>query len=368
MAAPTKVGGAKVELGIIEGYYGKPWSWQARRDQVSGLAPHGYGFYIYAPKADPYLRKRWQEPHPAEYTTALKDLAAHCAAHAVRFGVGLSPFEIYRDFGDEAKAALGRKLDELDALGVQDLGILFDDMRGDLPGVAKTQVEILHWIAGRTKASRIIACPTYYNDDVGLDIAFGRRPEGYLEEFGAALDPSIEVFWTGEETCSKEFSPGHLRRVAGQLRRKPFLWDNYPVNDGPRMSPYLYIRPFTGRPASIAPHIAAHAVNPALQPALTRIPAISLAESYRLGEDYQYLAAFQKAAAEVMGPELGAMLQRHIGVMNDTGLDALADDVKARLRDRYAPHADVPAAQEILDWLDGAWRITREMMEAEMYG
>lgn len=356
---------AKVELGIIEGYYGKPWSWSARREQVSALAPHGYGFYIYAPKADAYLRKRWQEPHPTEFKSELKALAAHCRDLGVRFGVGLSPFEIYRDFGDEARAALGRKLDELDELGVQDLGVLFDDMRGDLPGLAATQVEILHWIAGRTKADRIIACPTYYSDDVGLEVAFGRKPDGYLEEFGAALDSSIQVFWTGEEVCSREYSPGHLARVTGQLKRKPFLWDNYPVNDGPRMSPYLYIRAFTGRPASMAQHLSAHAVNPALQPVLTRIPAISLAESYRLGEAYEYGAAFRRAAAEVLGPDMGRMIERHIGLMNDTGLDRIAPDVAGRLRDRYAPFADHLGGREVLDWLDGTWRMTREMMEAE---
>ena len=353
-----------VELGIIEGYYGKPWSWQARRDQVTALKPHGYGFYIYAPKADPYLRKRWQEDHPAEMTAALRDLAAHCAEQGVRFGVGLSPFEIYRDFGDEAKAVLGRKLAQLDDLGVQDLGILFDDMRGDLPGLARTQVEILHWIAGRTRASRIIACPTYYSDDIQLDTGYGRRPEGYLEDFGAALDPAIEAFWTGEEVCSREYSPGHLARVAGQLGRKPFLWDNYPVNDGPRMSPYLYIRAFTGRPASLAPHLAAHAVNPALQPVLTRIPAISLAESYRLGEAYEYGAAFQRAALEVLGPELAPLVQRHLGLFNDTGLERLQPDVADRLRARYQPF-DHPGAWEILAWLNGDYRITREMMEED---
>ena len=49
-----------VELGVIEGYYGKPWSWDARRDVVARLAPHGYGFFHYAPKSDPILRRRWQ--------------------------------------------------------------------------------------------------------------------------------------------------------------------------------------------------------------------------------------------------------------------------------------------------------------------
>src|SRR5690606_279775 len=53
-----------VEFGLIEGFYGRPWSWEERAGTIETLAPHGYRFYLYAPKADPYLRKRWKEPHP----------------------------------------------------------------------------------------------------------------------------------------------------------------------------------------------------------------------------------------------------------------------------------------------------------------
>jgi hyaluronoglucosaminidase len=79
-------------------------------------------------------------------------------------------------------------------------------------------------------------CPTYYSDDRMLDIVFGERPSGYLEELGRRLDPAVGVYWTGEEICCREFGCGHLARVAHALQRKPTLWDNYPVNDGPRMS------------------------------------------------------------------------------------------------------------------------------------
>ena len=352
-----------VELGLIEGYYGKPWTWAERADQAAFLAPHGYGFYMYAPKADPFLRRRWAEDHPAREAEALATFAAHCRKLGVRFGVGLSPFEIYRNFDGKAQDALAHKLAALDALGIQDLGILFDDMRGDLPDLAATQVRIVHWIAERTAATRVIVCPTYYSDAPELDRFFGRRPADYLEEFGAALDPAIEVFWTGEEVCSPEFSPGHLARVTDQLRRKPFLWDNYPVNDGPRMCTSLHVRAFTGRPAAIAPHIAAHAINPALQPVLTRIPALTLAESYRLGPDYQYGQAFLHAATEVAGPDLARRLHGHVGVLQDSGLDRLTDALP-RLRDIYAAF-DHPAAREVVAWLDGAYAVTAmEMAEA----
>ena len=354
---------ASVELGVIEGYYGKPWSWAERLDVVTRLTPHGFRFFIYAPKADPFLRRRWQEPHPPEAAAELKAFSAFCRQNGVRFGIGLSPYEIYRDFGAHAQAALAAKLAQLEALGLDDLAILFDDMRGDMPNLAAEQARIVHWIAKRTTANRIIVCPSSYTDDPILDRVFGLRPENYLEDLGAALDPAIEVFWTGEEVCSREFSPGHLERVSRQLRRKPFLWDNYPVNDGPLMSPFLHVRAFTGRPAGIAPHISAHAVNPALQPVLSQIPAISLAESYRLGDGYQYGAAFLKAAREVLGDDLALAVQRNTPQFQEFGLDRLTEENVSRMRARYESF-DHPAAREVLAWLDGGYRITSAEIEA----
>lgn len=352
------------ELGLIEGYYGLPWDWAARERVMRRLSTAGYRFFMYAPKADAFLRRRWREIHPDADLRALSAFSAACRDAGVRFGVGLSPFEAWRDFGAEAKAALSDKLACLDDLGVQDLGILFDDMRGDLPGLAGAQARIVHWIAGRTRASRIVFCPTYYSDDPALDMAFGQRPKGYLEDLGRALDPRIEVFWTGEEVCSRAYGVRHLERVGEQLRRRPFLWDNYPVNDGPRMSPFLYLRAVTGRPAQIGPRLAAHAVNPALQPELTLLPALTLPESYRLGEDYDYGAALAATAQELLGPELSDLVRRHLILLNDTGLDRMDPAVRDRLRGRYAT-IDHAAAREIVDWLDGKWVMTRDMMAGD---
>ncbi|HEY7851412.1 MAG TPA: beta-N-acetylglucosaminidase domain-containing protein [Caulobacteraceae bacterium] len=356
-------GGHEVELGLIEGFYGRPWTWAERTDTIAFLAGHGYGFYLYAPKADPFLRRRWREPHPAETLEGLKALSAHCAVNGVRFGVGLSPFEIYRAFDAAAKEDLAHKLVELAAAGVVDLAILFDDMRGDLPGLAQTQIEILHWIAERTTASRLILCPTYYSDDPVLDRVFGARPDGYLEALGAGLDPTIDIFWTGEEVCSRAYSVSHVGRVGEAMRRKPLIWDNYPVNDGPVMSQSLHLRAFTGRPAAMAGAIRGHAVNPASQAVLSRIPALSLAESYRDGEAYDYGAAFGRAAAQVLGPELARVVHGHLSMLQDSGLDRLDEAVQARLRARYKSF-DHPAAREVLAWLDEVWTITRADTEA----
>ena len=351
------------ELGIIEGFYGKPWSWDQREETMSFLAPHGYRFYMYAPKADPYLRRKWQEDYPASISSPLKDFSASCRASGVRFGVGVSPYEAYNDFNDTVRAALARKLSFLDDVGVSDLAILFDDMRGDTPDLAKRQIEMVHWALERTHASRVIVCPSYYSDDPVLDRVFGARPKRYVEDLGAGLDPKVEIFWTGEEVISRQFSPGYLARVSEQLGRKPMLWDNYPVNDGQRMSQYLHIRGFTGRPGSIAKSISAHGINPALQPTLFRIPALTLAASYELGDDYSYAEALRKAAVEVLGEELGALVREDLLTLQDVGLDRLGEKEKP-LRDRYA-NVDHAAAREIIAWLDGGYRITDEIVQTQ---
>jgi hyaluronoglucosaminidase len=349
--------------GIIEGFYGRPWSWEARAETMRLLAPHGYSFYLYAPKADPYLRRRWQEPYPSNMADNIAAFGSACRDQGVRFGIGLSPYEIYRSFDDRARTDLAAKLAFIDDAGADDLAILFDDMRGDIPGLADGQAEIVHWAAERTRASRVIVCPTYYSDDPVLDRVFGARPVDYLRRLGELLDPAIDIFWTGEEVCSREISTAHVQRVASQLRRKPFLWDNYPVNDGQRMSQYLHLRGFTGRPSDLLDHIAAHGVNPALQPTLTRIPALTLADRYRLGDAYEYGVAFHRAATEVVGAELAAMLRDDLLVLQDVGLDRLADKEPA-LRERYAG-VDHAAAREIIAWLDGEYRITDEIVHTQ---
>ena len=340
------------ELGVIEGYFGRPWSHADRKQVVTRLRDIGYSWFHYAPKADAFLRRRWREPHPSDAFAELVELSGHCRGLGMRFGVGLSPYELYRDFSGPGKADFVAKVRALDDIGVDDIAILFDDTRGDVPDLAAREADIVHTALADTRASRILMCPTYYSDDGMLDVVFGERPQGYLDELGRRLDPRVGVYWTGEEICAREHSVSHLARVAESLRRKPTLWDNYPVNDGPRMSRFLHLRGFTGRPSVIGPYLAAHAINPALQPHLSLIPAATLAASYRDGAAYAYMRAFREAARACAGDALASRLETDLHALQDRGIDDLGDD-RDRLRQRYAavPH---PMAVEVVRWLDGA--------------
>jgi hypothetical protein len=355
------------QLGVIEGFYGEPWSWGERADYANFLRKHGFSFYIYAPKGDPYMRKKWREPFPKAHEEKLAKLAGQCHSAGIEFGVGFSPYEIYLSpFDLEVKKQLQAKIDVFNRIGVDKFGILMDDMKGDLPGLAERQLEIINWIAARSSAKQLVFCPTYYSHDPVLEKLFGKMPEGYFEKLGG-LDKKVNMFWTGELVCSKSYSAEHLKPVSEKLGRKPLLWDNYPVNDGPRMCKFLHLRPVTGRPPAIANWVAGHAVNPMNQAALSKIVLLTLKASYEKGEAYDPVKAFRKAAGMVTCHDMAELLERDLPAFMDKGLDVLTADEKLSLKADYEPFLEVrendtaAAAREVSDWLSGRYTVTKDL-------
>ena len=51
--------------GVIEGFYGNPWSHANRMSQLAFYGKHKMNVYVYGPKDDPYHHSRWYEPYPA---------------------------------------------------------------------------------------------------------------------------------------------------------------------------------------------------------------------------------------------------------------------------------------------------------------
>jgi hypothetical protein len=131
------------------------------------------------------------------------------------------------------------------------------------------------------------------------------------------------------------------------------------------MSQYLHIRGTSGRdPSVIGDKISHHAINPALQPILGCIPALTLSRRYAAPLSYRYLAETQSAARHVCGDQLADMIIADLLTLQQSGLDRLSDPQRQRLYDRYAPMSH-PAAQEIVSWLNGGYAITGEMLQTQ---
>ena len=166
--------------GVIEGFFGQPWGWPARLSAIDFLRDYGFGFYIYAPKGDAYLRRKWREPMPRETLDQLARLGARCLDRGIDFGIGLTPFEIYQNYDGSARDCLRSKVLQINDTGADTLAILFDDMRGDVEGIAEMQARVIDEVCGMSTARRFIVCPTYYSYDPRLAREFGAPPQAYL--------------------------------------------------------------------------------------------------------------------------------------------------------------------------------------------
>lgn len=335
--------------GVIEGFFGREWSWADRASYATFLAENRFDFYIYAPKGDRYLRSLWNQDWPEATWRELHELRELYRQKKVAFGLGLSPFDVQQNYDEAAREALRRKTEKLNELDSDILCILFDDMSGDVENLATIQSDMAALIAGHSCARRHIVCPSYYSDDPVLEKVFGKAPHGYLRDLGRLLDPQLDIFWTGPLVCSTEYPREHLEEVAERLGRKPFLWDNYPVNDGAKKSKHLHLLPF--RQHQGAELIAGHAINPMNQPWLSRLPLLSFAASY--GEPYLPVGALREALqAAGCSSELAATLEADAAAFQELGLVEL--DIDALLR-TYRSLPSCPYRDEVVEWLEGKY-------------
>ncbi|MFT4768672.1 MAG: hyaluronoglucosaminidase [Glaciecola sp.] len=334
-------------LGVLEGFYGRPWSASSRLLMAEWLPAIGIDAYLYAPKADAYLRKAWQSPWPLPERAHLAAVAQRCGRNSLSFHVGLSPFELYRDYNRSARESLKAKVGEIIDLGVSGLAVLFDDMPGDLDSLGSRQAEICgdvqHWVADKAVALRV--CPTYYSDDPILDQIFGPRPDGYLKSLHDELDGAYEVFWTGPAVCSESISPLSLEVVSSECAGKIAIWDNYPVNDSRARSPHVYVEALSGRSPEIGGLIGSHWCNAMNQPALSLPALASLPTLY--GQQSTRFAEVCAAAG------LSEHLVQACVTLATQGLDQINPAKRAGLES--LAEVDSVAALELRDWLSGGY-------------
>ncbi len=190
--------------GVIEGFYGPPWSHDARLALVDFLADRDMNAYVYAPKGDPKHRDTWREPYDSAEAGRFRELAAHCQQVGVRFGFALSP-GLDIDYAAPAdRDALTGKLDPLLADGVDWIVLALDDIP-NRPGLASEQADLVGWLAGRL-AARVTLVPTEY---------VGTHPSAYLSVLGDELPDGVDVMWTGPTVCSPRIDAADARAPGG---------------------------------------------------------------------------------------------------------------------------------------------------------
>ena len=348
-------------VGVIEGFYGRPWPPQERIDTFPFLAANGYTAYLYAPKRDRWLREGWREEPGTDWHGELQRMVQAARDADLHVGVGLSPVDAGADpAGSRRQAAL--KARWLAGFGLDTLALLFDDMPVPGSNAALLQADLVRAAADASGIARVLMCPSWYSDDPALEREIGPMPEHYLHELGQRLDSDIGVFWTGAAICSPRHDRDSLERVAARLGRWPVLWDNYPVNDGPTMCRHLHLRAFEGRGSEVCEMTAGIFANPMNQCALSRLPLLTLPRNM-WQPDYDADRVTEAVMRELLPPSLAGRLLRDWRCFHHDGLDAIDAGRRETLAADYAG-IDHPAAQEVAQWLRGQTLVvTREGAE-----
>ncbi len=344
------------KTGVVEGFFGPQWQQDDRKSYAEFLSRYGGDFYIYAPKQDPHLRKEWRSTWDKAYQDKLSDLVTTFHSVGIKFGVGFSPFGLGTTLTVDDKKALSEKLEILNSLGVDILGLFFDDMPTNA-NLAKTQIEALQVIQ-ESFHQQIVFCPSYYTPDPILDKVFGQRPENYLQEIADGVPQGVSIAWTGPKVISPVIDEAHLIEVSELLKRKPFIWENLFANDGPRNCKFLKLKPFTGRDEKAFSHTEAFGFNLMNQAQLSKI--VYLASKYVL-EGHESDTSFERALTELCSKDFKSFILTNRELFLSVGLDNISADDKQRLLQQLTNMND-QGAKEIKDWLEDKYLVGSECL------
>lgn len=284
--------------GVIEGYYGPPYTHADRLWLLDKLGAWGMNRYVYAPKDDPLHREQWRTPYAAAALREFAELIEHGAAAGVEVGFAISPgLTIEYGRADDVRA-LQAKFRAFQDLGARFFSLALDDVpttllhHGDqqrFGSLAAAHVYLTHAVAEGLGDATLWLVPTDY---------VGVAPTDYLEQLGAELHGAIEVGWTGRTVVSPSITAAEAAARAATLRRKLLVWDNVPVADGP-MRPMLHLGPLVGRDADLAAHVSGIILNPMAQAHASAVALHTAAAYLRAPHAYDAEAAWQAAVAEL---------------------------------------------------------------------
>jgi hyaluronoglucosaminidase len=285
--------------GLIEGFYGPPWTHAERLDLIAFCGAEGFNMWVHAPKDDPYHRKLWREPYPEPQLEQLAELVGACDRHGVELAYSIAPGLDVCYSEDRELQTLISKCDQLRSVGVRTFQLLWDDIEHDLncardeeryggsikPSGAAQADFTNRFRAAYLGGAPLVVCPMGYA---------GVGPTPYREAFGGGLDDGTIVYWTGPDIVPKEITRAQLDGAARAFGHELLIWDNYPVNDFDPAR--LFLGPLRNREATLFEGRCAGLIaNAMLQAVPSKLALATVADYLRDPAGYDPDASFERA-------------------------------------------------------------------------
>eukprot|EP00066_Takifugu_rubripes_P029805 XP_011619071.1 PREDICTED: protein O-GlcNAcase-like isoform X2 [Takifugu rubripes] len=251
--------------GVVEGFYGRPWTMEQRTELFKREQKWGLNTYLYAPKDDYKHRMYWRDLYTAE-EAELRALMAAARQHGINFIYAISPGLDMTFSSSRDTSSLKRKLDQVKQFGCSSFALLFDDIESEMcPADKRAFSSFAHAQAVVTnevyqhleEPESFLFCPTDY---CAAYCTPNVSQSAYLKTVGEELLPGIDVLWTGPKVVSHKISVESIEEVSAVLRRAPVIWDNIHANDYDPQR--LFLGPYKDRSTELIPKLRGVLTNP----------------------------------------------------------------------------------------------------------
>ena len=259
------------QRGLVEGYYGNPYSEADRMGLLEMFGEMKMNVYIYGPKDDAYHKSKWREEYPADLGQKITEYVNVAKANKIEFMWAIHPGEDIQ-WNDTDRANIVNKLKAMCALGVRSFAVFWDDLWGDDGTHGDEQAELMNYIAAELRKAYpdvkpLTICPTQYNRGWANAI--------YLPALGDIMDSDINIMWTGNSVVDM-INDGDMTWINNQIKRKAYIWLNYPVSD--YCINHLLMGPTYGNDLNIADMLSGFVSNPMEYAEASKVSLFSIAD------------------------------------------------------------------------------------------
>ncbi len=296
--------GFALERGYGEFFYGKQWTHEERKEALRFMGETKMNFFMYSPKDDPYNRDKWRENYPDIFMKRLTETIKVAKDNHVTFSFAMNPGLSIKYSSKEDFDILMRKYDQARKAGAEHFSLQIDDI-----GNAVRHEEDAKVFKSPAEAHAFLINKVYdhlktWNLHKGYSICgqmyYIAKPDDYIYTMGEKVYPEIPQMWTGGDVVDDYISVDECYLIASGLKRKPFISDNYPVNDF--ATTRLFMGPLTGRPNDLVEHVYnGFLQNPMNQEEASKIGLATIADYIWNPYDYNPERSWKNAILLVGG-------------------------------------------------------------------
>jgi hyaluronoglucosaminidase len=300
--------------GVVEGFYGKPWTHEQRLRGLKNFGDFNMNTYFLAPKDVPWQRFNWRQPFESEFLNSTQELIEVGRLNAIDIVTCVSPGLSVKYSDENDVDAVITRYKQLFDLGARHFGLLWDDIAWELQhqedldnylSTAAAHADFTNRVWAKLLALdpkvALTVCPMHYS---------GRGNEPYLHEVGRALHSRINLMWTGRSIISEYLDISDAVIFERTTLRPPMYWDNFPVNDG-GLQKNLYIGPVRGREVGLHKYSAGLLSNPMLQFEMSQIPLFTIGEYLWNSASYNPELSWEKALVQLIADEKDRLALRN---------------------------------------------------------